>query len=1004
MISREGFVGLIIRFFGTFRIEGGGWSTSQFGTLRAAKLLSLLALSKRGRMMREDLADALWPDDFYDATRLRLRQEVFRLKKALESHGSLITSSAEEIGLESSDITTDLQMLQTALAIPVGDPRRRPALAAAIEETRGPFLRGWDDIWVIAERGAAEELRLHAITALGEALLADALPDQALDVVSEAVKEYPTNEGLRMIAVQAHAVGGSLAAAVNEFQQFKRVLAEQGKEPTAAAQDIASNIQSLGFPLSLPNSPQYSVTLSMPVPIERLYGRTKELADLAHLLGGPEPSRCITLIGPGGIGKSRLAVEAGHRSAGSFDQAGFVSLAELEHAKDLPAFVLERLGLHTPPSGDLLTYLARSLGGGRTLLIFDGTEHLAAGLSGFVRALLAAAPGLTLLITSRVTLSLGGEHVISVGPLKADTDGRNMLSDLWALQRTRGTDTARDQDALTRLAQRLDGYPLALKLAAARLRFLSPADLESQLQQSVATLKASSSDLEERHRSLDAALRESYDSLTTEEKRALGVCAAFQGGITIERIGESLGPDGLDCVERLFDRSLLMLDDRSERVRFRMLGPIREFVGEASGSEEANKCTSIFLKTCTEWVSSFGLAFDQPMTLAKLRQLDDESENLQHAAAVAGAQSAEQLADFLLHVWTYDVARGRHSILLGHLEKVWPHLESLPKERQASLYLARATVAIGRSQEHEAERYLDLAEAIATEPRVKASIGVLRAHNAGRLAMQQKGNLDDAAKTAEDSVALAQSLGNDFLVARARTMAGYVAQFRNRNDEAIRFLSPAFEALKRMGEVGICGTVGLAFSESLRVADRIGEADLVMQEAATIVLQGSDPVRVAHMYETQGRVALERGKLADAEWCFREALTFHTNIDNRYQMAYQLSQLAHVHAEQGLEGPSRDCLIQAAQYWRDDENLASLCDLLNGVARIYVLRGDEENARTVLAFSRAFEAHWRLVLITADLEDRARLESKVGVAERAFADLSVDAAMKWFLDLAVIDA
>lgn len=992
-------MGLRIRFFDTFRVEGAGWRTSQFGTLRAAKLMALLALSKRKRLLREDLADALWPEDFYDATRLRLRQEVFRLKKALEAFGHVVSTTADEIALDDSEISTDLDDLKAALSLPPEHPGRRRALEAALTETDGVFLRGWDDLWVIAERSAAEDLRLRAITALGEALLADSLYDDAVRVVESAVRNNPTNESIRMVAVQAHAAGGSLAAAVNEYQQFRRLLADHGQEPTEEAQTMAASIQTFGFPRSIPASPQYTVNLVLPHPIERIFGRTRELESLNSLLVDAARCRCVTLTGPGGIGKTRLAVEAAHHLLENFDQAGFVSLAELEEPAGFAAFMLERLGLQPPPNGDLLTYLARSLGAGRLLLVLDSAEHLLPSVASSIKTLLTAAPRLSLIVTSRASLGIGGEHLLTVGPLD-QSEGQQMLAELWSMQRGRSSPS--EQDALARLADRLDGYPLALKLAASRLRFLSPSELEDQLRQSVSTLKASGGDFEDRHRSLDAALRDSYKALNPAEQQALVSAAAFRGGLTLRMADRALGPDGGDLLERLHDKSLLMLDDRSARVRFRMLGPIREFVEEAAGAKATAQAADRFLSTCVTWMNEFALGFDRAITADMLQRLDGEHENLQHASIVAKDGEPVDLARFVVQTWPYKAARGRHSAVLASLDHLWPDLDDLEPELKCELLIARAFLYIGRSREAEGEIFLGQAEVLAREladDRLMAIAGVLRAHYVGRAAMLQRGSLSEAAEVAERSIALAQGLKNEFLTARARSMAGYVAQFRNRHSEAVGYLEPAFASLQSLGEILICGTVGLALSEALRHVDRDADADRIMEAAGAIVIQTGDPVRIAHMYETRGRIALRRRQLEDAEYFFREGLKFHTNIDNRYQMAYQLDQLARVHAEQGLLKPSRDCLVRAANYWKEDGNLSSICASLTGAARIQFEAGDPTSASETLAFARKFETAWKLELVSADLSDRAELEKRCEPADEP-SEASVEAAMQIFSRLA----
>jgi DNA-binding SARP family transcriptional activator len=193
-----------LRLFGRVELTGPTDVISNFGTSRAAKLFVLLALSRSGEMQRTQLADLLWPDDFYDSTRLRLRQEIHRLKRALEPAGDWISASTNSVSLDRSHLAIDLHA--------------RGRLDGKCPWPEGEFLAGWDDVCSVAERRNAEDIRVRAAIATATQKLELGNTQAALAAVSPLIDRHPLHEALRMTAVQAHARGGSLAAAVAEYQ------------------------------------------------------------------------------------------------------------------------------------------------------------------------------------------------------------------------------------------------------------------------------------------------------------------------------------------------------------------------------------------------------------------------------------------------------------------------------------------------------------------------------------------------------------------------------------------------------------------------------------------------------------------------------------------------------------------------------------------------------------------------------------------------------------------
>ncbi len=310
---------------------------------------------------------------------------------------------------------------------------------------------------------------------------------------------------------------------------------------------------------------------NLPIPATPFLGREAELAEIASLLGRDDV-RLATLTGPGGTGKTRLALQAAASAADAFP--GGVWWVPLAALRD-PALVLPSAATALGASGDL----AEHIGDRRLLLLFDNFEHLVRAADGLA-PLLAKCPNLSLLVTSREPLHLAGEHEYAVDPLTR--------TDAVELFLTRAVAAKRDFAAngeVAAICERLDHLPLAIELAAARVKVLSPKALLERLEQRLPLLGGGTRDAPERQRTLRATIEWSHELLSPDEQRLFARLAIFRGGCTLEAAEAVAGAD-LDTLQSLVDKSLLRVRDNG---RFWMLETIREYATErleASGEPD----------------------------------------------------------------------------------------------------------------------------------------------------------------------------------------------------------------------------------------------------------------------------------------------------------------------------------------------------------------------------------------------------------------------------------
>jgi predicted ATPase/class 3 adenylate cyclase len=435
---------------------------------------------------------------------------------------------------------------------------------------------------------------------------------------------------------------------------------------------------------------------NLPVQLTEFIGRKGELATIQMLLSG---TRLLTLIGPGGTGKTRLALRTASEALGGFsDGASFVSLAPIRDPRLLASSVAQALGVSESPGRAVLDALTEHLRDKQMLLVLDNFEQILPAASQLAE-LLAAAPGLKVLVTSRAPLRLAGEQVFPVPPLgvpkaeETDTDAL-LKGDAVSLfvQRARAVDpgfslTPSNAAAVAEIVARLDGLPLAIELAAARLNLFPPEALLDRLMHGSGLLKSSNAGPPLRHRTLHDAIGWSYDLLELSEQALFERLAVFVGGFSLDAAEAVAGGapvnDVLEGVSSLLDNSLLRRRMR-EQARFDMLETIREYAlarlaEKGEGKEVWRRHALFFLELARAGRPELA----GPASETWLLRLDGEQDNLRAALDWAyGAAEAELALELGGALWRFWHERGHLREARRRLEDLLALLRSLPESRQ----------------------------------------------------------------------------------------------------------------------------------------------------------------------------------------------------------------------------------------------------------------------------------------------------------------------------------
>jgi predicted ATPase/DNA-binding SARP family transcriptional activator len=578
-----------------------------------AKVRALLAdlLLHLGRPLSAGrLIDDLWGDDLPVHPEGALHSKVSRLRQALEGAepgaGELLAFRSPGYQLRLDGEAVDERRF-AALVVRAGateDPRERAALLAdALALWRGPPVADFGDA-MFAQAAVARlaEQRLVALEDLAEARLALGEHSLLASELGELVAGHPLRERLRGAHMLALYRAGRQADAVNSYSELRRRLADDlgldpGPDLAALYQAIleqAPGLRGVQAPPTLAARPR----TNLPAMLADMVGRTAAVAELRAMLS---EHRLVTLTGPGGVGKTRLALGTATGSADAFpDGVWLVELTRAQVTGPAPAgvgpladLVMAVLGIRDDSSVDPADHLAEALRASRMLLILDNCEHLVDQAAKLVSLLLRAAPQLRVLVTSREPLMLAGEVVwavpplnlpdLAAGPQPADLAQFSAIQ-LFVMRASASAPGFRLDEgnarAVATLCRRLDGIPLALELAATRVRTLGVHELLARLDDRFRLLVTGHRDAPPRQQTLWAVIDWSWELLTETERLVLRRLAVATGGCGLHAVEAICAEDDLDVLgelSRLVDRSLVVVAGGPDGPRYRLLESVAAY-------------------------------------------------------------------------------------------------------------------------------------------------------------------------------------------------------------------------------------------------------------------------------------------------------------------------------------------------------------------------------------------------------------------------------------------
>jgi predicted ATPase/DNA-binding CsgD family transcriptional regulator len=647
--------------------------------------------------------------------------------------------------------------------------------------------------------------------------------------------------------------------------------------------------------------------VDLPAQASSFVGRERELDELGGMLAS---SRLLTLTGPGGCGKTRLALQTAAHLAEDFeDGVGFVELATISSPELVAEGAARALGLRLAglsPAEALLDYLEPR----EMLLVLDNCEHLIEACAGLANDLLRSCPGLTILATSREALLVPGERAWLVpslslpGAREEMVPGQLVRHESVRLFAERAAAAApgfkldeHNASAVARICQRLDGIPLAIELAAVRIRVLSASQIASRLDDRFLLLTGGSRVAMPRQRTLLATMDWSHELLSEGERALFRRISAFANGFTLEAAEDVCSEDGVDREEildllcRLVDKSLVLVGRRGDHVRYRMLETVAQYASEkleGSGEEESvrGRHADFFLRLAERAEP----ALSGPDQGEWIDRLDAEVGNLRAAMAwFQGAEDTEADLRLASALWGFCHARGYYEMGRAWLEDALAKSGDPTPLRAGALngagLLAFLQCDYGRAGER-LEQSLTLYEDLADRRGVAGVKDVL-----GGVAREQ-GDYERARTLHEESLALWRELEDEHGIAESLYYLALLAWLNGENERAGDLGARVLDMTRASGDTaGVLSSLIILGSVALYDGD-YDRAETMLEESHALSRTGGYREGVAWALNQLGMVAYHRGNLERAERSLGKSLTIHKDLGDMGRVASVLEALA----------------------------------------------------------------------------------------------------------------
>ena len=946
-------VPLRLYLLGAFRIE----RDSQPIRLPRRKVESLLAYLVLHPQLhaREKLAALLW-GDFPDAPALHsLRTSLAVLRQRLGN--DLLLVDRENVQLNPDvPLWVDLREFESLQSEP-------GMLRSTVSLYRGDLLSDFYDDWITSEREQYRDLYIDALLRLTQDLRAHSEYDRAIEYAQQVLTYDATNERAHQHLMFCFLARGDRSAALRQFEECQRILRDElSAEPNRETTALSNWIRQAS---ALARSPAALLT-NLPIPLSSFVGRTRETAEVKSLLA---TTRVMTLIGAGGSGKTRLAIQAASDLVDSFkDGVWWVELAALTDGALVAQAIAKTLGVREwEESQPIDVTLVDHLRSRQILLVLDNCEHLVAACAQLAGQFLSACPDLKVLATSREALGIPGEVAWRIPtlslprPEQSSFVDRTMEYEGTRLFVERATAANRDfaltdetVSAVVQVCRRLDGMPLAIELAAARITSLSVHEIAERLDDRFKLLTLSTRAALPRQQTLRASIDWSHDLLPEPERVLFRRLSVFAGGWTLRAAevicaGDMIQHDQvLDLLARLVGKSLVLLNTRGNATRYYMLETIRQYALEKlSNSGETEKLGDRHL----DYFVTLAEEAEPYLTSANrgtwLDRLESEHDNLHAALEWSRADSARRekllrLAGALFEFWSERsyLTEGRKWLT-----------EALERADSTVASSARAKGLYGAAFLARSQGDVDLARDLHDQSvTLWRALGAAGKHGLAHALVAQgwverdQGHPAIARSLTEESVALFRELGDPWGLAHALNNLGMAIRDQEDYDLARALMEESAAIWRELGdEAGVASAINHSGLVAYRRGD-YGAASLLFEDALKIRQELGEKQGIAYSLSNLGLMALNLGDYARAKSLFDRSMPMFREQGNKFGLVISLLYFGLLAMFQGDDTQAQSLFTQALALARQVGPIWCRGECLAGLAGVAAVRGQHQRA------------------------------------------------------------
>jgi len=556
-------------------------------TRKSVSLLAYLLLHPQDPHSREKLAALFWGEVPDLKARGSLRTALSSLRSKTEVDELFITD--RETIQVNPDIPIWVDACQFASYSKSAFKGNAEGLQEAIDLYRGDLLLNFYDDWILRAREYYRQLYLDLLLQMAQLMRSQSQYERAIGYAEQVLQYDPPNERAHQHLIFCHLANGDRSAAVRQYEDCRRVLQEEfAIEPSPETKALYQWLR------QTPVESKEARITNLPIPLTSFIGRTKEMARMKYILA---QARLVTLTGPGGSGKTRLAIQVASDLVDSFrDGVWWVDFAPLIDEALVPQTIAKVVGVQEARNSPINEILVNYLRHRNMLLVLDNCEHLVGGISSLAIALLSTCPELKILATSRETLNVPGESILRVPSLMfpisrqllpgvklVDYESVHLLMERAAAIEADFSLSSVNSTSVAQICRRLEGMPLAIELAAARLKVLSIEQIAARLEDRLGFLTTGGLTTLPRHQTLRGVIDWSYDLLSKPEQGFLCCLSVFVGGWTLEAaeavcVEVDSAQQVIDLMTSLVDKSLVEVSEvTGGEARYRMLETMRQY-------------------------------------------------------------------------------------------------------------------------------------------------------------------------------------------------------------------------------------------------------------------------------------------------------------------------------------------------------------------------------------------------------------------------------------------